>query len=314
MAATRRLAPIWKDAGEVYLARPEPGATHPRHERSNRSPSAISRMPSSAVEQSVDNAQVIGSIPMASTKHMTANVPRLASWSPKPTGKVRFLGWSPQQYGRLPERPIGAHSKCDGCASSTKVRILHLPPDQSRCSSVGIRSGDESVLCSTALLRRGFTRAPCYERGGHGFDSCQRGQHENKNWRCGREAEGAVLLRQKHGQQLVFDGSNPSISARTMSFRVLNSVGRVPSLQVGCRRFDPVRTHHETCLPGAIGRRAGFRNQMFRVRLSGKAPLIAQVRNLAKRLASRASDSLSSILSLGTILAGQWRNRQTPAA
>lgn len=40
--------------------------------------------------------------------------------------------------------------------------------------------------------------------------------------------------------------------------------GRVSSsLTLGTTKF---------CLPGAIGRRAGFKNRMFRVRVSGKAP------------------------------------------
>lgn len=138
-----------------------------QHERETVAPVRIRLPPpdfgclAQLVEQGVDNAQVIGSIPMASTSY--DSLAQLAErWSPKP----QVGGSMPSRVakkGRLPEWLIGAHSKCDGCESSTKVRILHLPP-VSRCSSVG--------------------RAPCYERGGHGFKSCQRGQ---KVWRCGRE-------------------------------------------------------------------------------------------------------------------------------
>jgi hypothetical protein len=45
-------------------------------------------------------------------------------------------------------------------------------------------------------------------------------------------------------------GSSPTLS--TKYFRVVISVGREPRLHRGCRRFEPVTTHHQKgrCMSG----------------------------------------------------------------
>lgn len=200
MAATRGLAPNIGEVPERLI-----GARWKRDGRSDAArefeprPLLQFRMPSSGVEQSVDNAQVIGSIPMASTTTVTANVPRLASWSPKPTGKVRFLGWSPNmEVCRSPaKRACLENSAAAGPRAFESLRFRHNKLDVAQLEERPATNGEA--------------------KGSNPFFEAR----TRSNWRCGRAAEGAFLLRKKRWPTPALDGSNPSISANTMSFAFL---------------------------------------------------------------------------------------------
>ncbi|MDO9450809.1 MAG: FAD-dependent 5-carboxymethylaminomethyl-2-thiouridine(34) oxidoreductase MnmC [Rugosibacter sp.] len=99
----------------------------------------------------------------------------LATWSV--AGELRrtleTLGWMLARrpgFGNKREMLVGHHSAAasfesvseQGCFPETALHFLQ--PDAKLCgispsATAGIRNGEENVLCSTALLRRGFTRA-----------------------------------------------------------------------------------------------------------------------------------------------------------
>lgn len=151
----------------------------------------------------------------------------------------------------------------------------------SRCSSVG--------------------RAPCYERGGHRFDSCQRGQSINQHCPGGGIGRHATLRSWffrvripvgvpkelpswRNGQTRWFqipDVPSSNLGEGTKPRQVVQLADTASSNLVSCE-FESRLADQQRPL-GAIGRRACLRSRKFRVRVTERAPYL-----------------------------GQWRNRQTP--
>jgi hypothetical protein len=171
MVAMRRLAPLKEGCprGQRAPAGNRMAAAM-RHQRSNRCPSATAfGCLAQLVEQSVDNAQVAGSIPAASTR-----IGSLAHIGRAVVSKT--TGWG---FDSLASRQTW---KCAGVRLIGPVSKTVRPQGLERSN----RSASAIRFLAVAQLE------PCLLRTGRPW---VRLLSAGPVWRCGREAEGTLLLR-----------------------------------------------------------------------------------------------------------------------